>query len=257
MPGGNEVNVKSDNLARAKTASGFPAQEKPLTKASADLFANRLRELPRNLSVDEDLGQEQEEEQEESEETNNEDEQKTQLNYATKLLIARKQQIEQQEDAMTAEEEGKKNAEAKQRVAKAALRRGGIAVANSISGALDATGLGFLFGFFVHLGSACELLLEMVYGRHIAKGKSKIIPPISWDPLPISKIDPNAIYLQVMIIAATLALVLAAVVIGAGSFCFIYDYVQFKTLPWQTMTNTASGGGETCLGGIIPTLFGL
>jgi hypothetical protein len=176
-----------------------------------------------------------------------------------KTAIARKDAQEDEEEQQdSAQEAESKENEKKRRVLKAGARRGGMLVANYIAGALDGTGIGFLVGFFVHLFSIFELLLEKIYGRHMAKGKSKIIPPLSWEPIPLMpQIDPNAVILQGIIITCAIGLGLTAILLGAGGLCFMHDLVKFADSPFALITNVAGGGEGMCLGGIIQYIFGL
>ncbi len=175
------------------------------------------------------------------------------------MAAYRNAQEEKEEEENLGQESETKDNETKKKAGKAIIRRGGIFGANTIAGALDSTGVDFILSFFVHAASLLELVVgEMIYGRHIAKGKSKIFPPISWEPIPLlPSIDPKAIILQGFLIAAVFAFALMTIALGAGGLCFLYDYVKFITSPIQTGVHIVAGGNGMCLGGIISTLFGL
>lgn len=140
--------------------------------------------------------------------------------------------------------------------AKAAVKRGILFVLNFIAGAVDASvgGLTFVVDLFLYIFSFGWLNLEMIYGTHLAKGKSKIISPLSWDPIPMP-VDPKAHWLQAFIVSADIALVVAIVFVSAFGTCFLYDYVQLISHPIQTGISLAQGGEGMCLGGIMSLVF--
>ncbi|MBI4714217.1 hypothetical protein HY771_03475 [Candidatus Uhrbacteria bacterium] len=75
--------------------------------------------------------------------------------------------------------------------------------ANHIAGALELStgGTAFVVTWLVRLITLGWLNVEMFYGRWIAKGKSKVIAPIAWDPFPMP-IDKDANILQALVIIA-------------------------------------------------------
>ncbi len=60
-------------------------------------------------------------------------------------------------------------------------------------------GLAFLFTFFIDFMILGWENLQMIYGRWIMKGKHKIVPPLSWDPIPMP-FDGQALVLQMVVI---------------------------------------------------------
>ncbi len=100
------------------------------------------------------------------------------------------------------EESGEEQALA-QAAIKKVIPRGIAFVANHIATALELStaGTAFIITWLIRFMSLGWLNVEMIYGRWIAKGKSKAIPPISWAPIPMP-IDKDAKILQVIIIMA-------------------------------------------------------
>lgn len=72
-------------------------------------------------------------------------------------------------------------------------------------------GLAAFFVFFPHAVALGRLNLEMIVGKWICKGKNPIIPAISWDPIPLSMIDKNANFMQIIIIMSDLIFVASLV----------------------------------------------
>ncbi|MFA4845054.1 MAG: pre-toxin TG domain-containing protein [Patescibacteria group bacterium] len=136
--------------------------------------------------------------------------------------------------------------------AKAAFKRGFIFVIGIIAAALDlgTAGISFIIDIFVYIFSFGWLNVEMIYGTHIAKGKSKLISPLSWDPIPMP-VDPNGFWLQGLVVTADIALGVAIVIFGAGGMCILHDYVKLLSDPLKVGYAIAGGGGDLCLGGIM------
>ncbi len=169
-------------------------------------------------------------------------------------LIQSKRSKETEDD----EEEKKTLAQKGKRAAvryvfKQAMRRGFIFLLDFIAAACDlsSAGISFVIDIFIYAFTLGYLNLEMIYGRWIAKGKSKIISPTSWFPIPMV-VDPEAIILQSFIISMDIALGVAVVVMGAGGMCILHDYVTLVSDPVAVGTALASGNvGDMCLGGIM------
>ncbi|MBI2475521.1 hypothetical protein HYV69_03800 [Candidatus Uhrbacteria bacterium] len=91
----------------------------------------------------------------------------------------------------------------KQAAIKKVIPRGVAFLANQIATALELStaGTAFIFTWFIRLFSLGWLNVEMVYGRWIAKGKSKAVPPLDWAPIPMP-IDKDAKILQAIVILA-------------------------------------------------------
>ncbi|GEM_PF-6606482 len=170
--------------------------------------------------------------------------------------VAAQQDAQQQEEAGTRREADTQREEVKKK-AKAAFRRGLMVVLNVLVGALNisSAGVAFLIDGFIHLFSLGWLNLEMIYGTYFAKGKSRFISPLSWDPIPMP-IDKKGILLVGFVVTADIALALAFLVMSFTGYCLIHDFVIFTASPIQTGTALAQGGGELCLGGIISATFG-
>jgi len=101
------------------------------------------------------------------------------------------------------EEESNEEQELTQAAMKKVIPRGAAFVANHIATALELStaGTAFIITWLIRFMSLGWLNVEMIYGRWIAKGKSKAIPPLSWAPIPMP-IDKDAKILQVIIIMA-------------------------------------------------------
>ncbi|MBI4592323.1 hypothetical protein HY733_02660 [Candidatus Uhrbacteria bacterium] len=146
--------------------------------------------------------------------------------------------------------------------AKAAFRRGVIFVLDLLAAAFDlgSTGISFLVDVFIYFFTFGWLNLEMIYGKHFAKGKSRLVGPISWDPIPMP-VDKEAIILQGIIVAADIAIAVSVLVVAMGSFCIIHDFTKLTssvTEAAQIGASIAKGeSGGLCLGGIITSAFGL
>jgi len=172
--------------------------------------------------------------------------------------IAKQMADKAQEPGEKEKEESSKTQKALKKKAKAAFTRGAIYIVDLLAAALDAssTGISFVVDIFVYLFSLGWLNLEMIYGKHFAKGKSRYISPISWDPIPMP-VDKDAVFLQSFVIAADIALAIAILIMTFGGFCFLHDYVKFVSSPLQVGVALAQGGDGMCLGAIISTMFGL
>lgn len=103
-----------------------------------------------------------------------------------------------------------------QDVAKQNIPRGAAFVANGLAAALDlgTAGVAFLIDIFVYAFTLGFFNVQMIYGGWIAKGKSPIIPPLKWDPIPMP-VDKSGIILQGLVIMANLMVIIAFVVIFA------------------------------------------
>lgn len=134
------------------------------------------------------------------------------------------------------------------------MRRGAIYVISALSAPL------LIVDIIIWLFTLGWLNLEMIYGTYFAKGKSRYIEPLSWDPIPMP-IDKKAIILSGFIVAADLALGVAILIISFGGFCLVHDFVKVTgsiTGAAQIGASLAQGGsGGLCLGGIISSAFGL
>lgn len=66
--------------------------------------------------------------------------------------------------------------------------------------------------------------IKMIYGSWIKKGKDAIIPPLSWDPIPMP-VDKSAILLQGLVIVADIA-VIAIILMIIGFFLIIIKQIM-------------------------------
>ncbi|MEK7620313.1 MAG: hypothetical protein AAB413_03705 [Patescibacteria group bacterium] len=161
-----------------------------------------------------------------------------------------------------ADEQTQQQREEVKKVAKATMRRGVMYVINLLASALDlgTSGIAFIVTFFLHLFTLGWLNLEMIYGKYFAKGKSKFVDPISWDPIPMA-IDKEALILQGFVVAADIALGVAILVLSFGGFCLVHDFVKVtSSITEAALIGSSLARGESgglCLSGIITSAFGL
>jgi hypothetical protein len=175
--------------------------------------------------------------------------------YLSKTLIARNQFAQQDATQAQKQKETEETQEFVKKEAKAAAKRGAIAVVDLIAAALDisSAGLSFLVDFFIYMFTLGWLNLEMIYGTHIAKKKSKYISPISWAPIPMP-VDKDAIILQAFIITADILLLIAVVSLGFFAMCILHDITMVVS---QTGTVIGSGGSNLCLGSAALSMLGI
>ena len=172
-----------------------------------------------------------------------------------------KQQAQQQQEQQVSEETRKEREKLKQ-TAKSAVKRGAIFVVDLLAGALDLSsfGISFIVDVFLYAFTLGWLNLEMIYGRYFAKGKSRFISPLSWDPIPMP-VDKNALILSGFVVMADIAVVIALLVMGFGSFCIVHDMELIKQSAMAAaQIGAALAQGQTgglCLSGILPSNFGL
>lgn len=172
-----------------------------------------------------------------------------------------RQQAQSQQNQQVDEETRQQREEIK-KVAKATMRRGAIYITDLLAAALDvgSSGISFIVDLFIYMFTLGWLNLEMIYGKYFAKGKSRYIGPISWDPIPMA-VDKEALILQGFVVAADLALGVAILVLSFGGFCLIHDYVKVTgSVTEAAQIGAALARGESgglCLSGIITSAFGL
>lgn len=218
----------------------------------AQLLQNRN---PNNSPQEEERASFAEEEEEEELEAEAEMSEQAQVSqFLMQTLMARSASERQLAKERAKQQQIEKVRAEVKKEAKAAIRRGAIWVVDLIAAALDlgSVGVAFLVDVFIYLFTLGWLNVEMIYGTHIAKKKSKFISPISWAPIPMP-VDKEAIWLQSFIVAAD---ILVAVVIATFmffAFCWIHDYIQILTNPFVT---AAEGGANLCLGQAILTALG-
>lgn len=177
-------------------------------------------------------------------------------------INAQTQQQAQNQKTKQPDEETQQQQEEVKKVAKAAMHRGLMFIINGLSSALavGSAGIGFIITCLFQLFSLGILNLQMIYGKYFAKGKSRWIASLSWDPLPMP-IDKDAIILSGFVVAADIALGVAFLVLFFGGFCIIHDFAKVTSsvteagLIGASLAQGKSGG--LCLGGIITSAFGL
>jgi len=176
---------------------------------------------------------------------------------AASMMQARQNasQTQQEEETTKKTEEEREEQKKKQQ---ADMLNGSLMVFGGLTTGLDtaSTGTSFLFTLILRIPILLWRNIQMIYGTHFAKGKSRFIPPISWGPIPMPA-DKDAILLQIKIVMADLALGIALVVVMFGGFCVVHDFTKFMTSPLQAGANLAQGGSEMCLGGIMTSMLGL
>lgn len=147
--------------------------------------------------------------------------------------------------------------------AKAAMRRGAMYITELLATALDlgSAGISFLADFIIHLMMLGWLNLELFYGKWMMKGKSRFVPALSWDPIPMP-VDKSGMLLAVAVIAADLFFIFAILLIGGGGVCLVHDVVKITMSDISEAAVIGAGlaqgqSGGLCLGGIMQTIFGL
>ncbi|MDG1949338.1 MAG: hypothetical protein P8J32_00770 [bacterium] len=162
-----------------------------------------------------------------------------------------------QEEAFSAEKqkEVQETRDFIKKEAKAAFRRGAIAIVDMIAAALDisSAGISFIIDIFIYMFTLGWLNLEMIYGTHLAKKKSKYVSPISWAPIPMP-VDKDAILLQGFIVAADILLVVTGIGLGLTGLCLMHDMIQIQT---NTVQVIGSGGANLCLSTVVMSMLGL
>ena len=172
-----------------------------------------------------------------------------------------KQQAQQQQEQQVSEETKEERDKLKQ-TAKSAVRRGAIYVVDLLAGALDISsfGISFLIDIILYAFTLGWLNLEMIYGKYLAKGKSRYISPLSWDPIPMV-IDKGAIILVVFVLMADLAFMLAFGILTFSGVCIIHDVVKItSSITEAAVIGAALAQGQSgglCFGGILSSAFGL
>ncbi|MCR4314359.1 MAG: hypothetical protein NUV84_03885 [Candidatus Uhrbacteria bacterium] len=141
-------------------------------------------------------------------------------------INAQTQQQAQSQKSQQGEEQTQQQREEVKKVAKAAMRRGLMFIINGLTSALSVGtyGIGFIITFPFQLFSLGILNLEMIYGKYFAKGKSRWVAPLSWDPIPMP-IDKDALILSGFIVAMDIAFGVAILALSFGGFCLIHDFV--------------------------------
>jgi len=145
--------------------------------------------------------------------------------------------------------------------AKATFRRGAIYIVDLLAGALDlsSAGVTFVVDVMVYFFTLGWLNLELFYGTYFSKKKSRLVSPLSWDPIPMP-VDKDAFILQTFVIAADLLLAIAFIMFLFGGVCLMHDYVMITTNLLEVAkmgADIATGGdGGLCLGGILLPVFG-
>jgi hypothetical protein len=142
------------------------------------------------------------------------------------------------------------------RRAKAAFKRGVIYVVDLIASGIDigTTGVSIIVDIFIYIFTFGWLNLELFYGKKFRKGKDPFISPLSWDPIPVP-VDPNAVILEGIIIAADIAIIIIGFVLFFLGFCILHDYISFMENPLDFATSIVQSPGDSCFGAIITGSF--
>ena len=257
------LHTKETRAAGAKDLFDLADME---TKRRAALFSSRL--LGQSPSQTRELGQAPS--QTHTERTAPEEQKQEQAPEQSRLAsmlqrsimqrTAKQQAQEQQEEQVS--EETKKERDKLKQTAKATMRRGAIYVLDMLAAALDisSSGISFLIDIIIYFFTLGWLNLEMVYGKYFAKGKSRYVSPLSWDPIPMP-VDKDALILSGFVVAADIAVVLAFLLIALGGMCFGHDLMKVTgSITGAVQIGAALAQGESgglCLGGIISSAFGL
>ncbi|TAL49837.1 hypothetical protein EPN81_04555 [Patescibacteria group bacterium] len=178
-------------------------------------------------------------------------------------IVTQQAEAQQQAQEQEATEETKKQHQKTEELAKSTMRRGTFYVINLLGSALDTAtaGISLIFTVFFYIFSLGWLNLEMVYGKFFAKGKSRFISPLSWDPIPMP-VDKDALILCGFIVVADIVLVLAILFFLSVGLCVVHD---ISIITGSTLGETAQVGaslaqgqdGDLCLGGIIKSSLSL
>lgn len=166
-----------------------------------------------------------------------------------------------EKSGVTRGEQNKLQEEVKKKM-KAGFRRGIIVVIDFIAAAFDmsTTGITFLIDVSIYAFSLAWLNLELFYGKFFAKGKSKIISPLSWDPIPMP-IDKDVMILSTFVIAADFLFGFMIIFFLFGGMCILHDviYIFDNMALLVKMGSGIANGGTTglCTGGILLSVFGL
>jgi len=171
-------------------------------------------------------------------------------------IQAKQRQKQEAEAQKKNDSEGDSKQDQIKKDAKAGMRRGMVYLVDLLAGGLDmgTGGLSFFIDIFMYGFSLGWLNLEMFYGLHLAKGKSRYISPISWAPFKIP-VDEKAYMLQIAILTADLALFTALSVITFGGVCFMHDYLKLLVTPFDFAAAALAGGDGLCFGAIISSVL--
>lgn len=178
------------------------------------------------------------------------------------MMSMQAQQQAQAQQTQQADEQTRQQQEKIKRVTRSALEQG-IAYTYTLLGAaidMSTFGISFFVNAFGYLLVFVWSNIKMIVGNFFTKGRSRIISPLSWDPIPMP-IDKNAIILCGFILTANIMLALAALTFSFGGVCTMHDF----SIVTSSITEAAEIGaslaqgqiGGLCFGGIISSLFGL
>lgn len=188
---------------------------------------NPLRQMPTKAANDNQENQQEEEDQEE--------EQKTSLRSAMQMkgIIAQNLGAQMEQDTQTAAQ-GQAQVAAQQAAKKMAPK----AITFLISIASDAigagtAGVGYLVTIFPKLAILFWWNMQMFLGIYLFKRKSKLIPPLDWEPIRIMvSIDPKALLFQFgVLLMDVVLLVIMAIIVG-----LIASIIYLLTHPCDALT---------------------
>jgi hypothetical protein len=141
--------------------------------------------------------------------------------------------------------------DAAKKKAKATIRRGVIWAVNTIASAIDLGSLGISLFITLNLYMITfgYLNIELFYGLKFRKGQDKIIPAISWEPIPMP-IDPHRTILMGLIVSADIMILLFALVLFFMGFCVLITAINVYQNPFAFALSAARGTSGVCVSGI-------
>lgn len=124
------------------------------------------------------------------------------------------------------------------------LERGAIYMTELVVDAFDIGTFGatIVLDFMIHFITLGFLNLQMIYGSWIAKGESKLIPPLNWSPLPLNGILP-IIILQGVVVFLDLFVLFVTAIIGGCCLYILFALNSFFTDPVGFAQDLTAGTG--------------
>lgn len=164
---------------------------------------------------------------------------------------------EAQQSAQKTEAQDKLRKEV-QKKAKAGFKRGIAFVINGIAAVFDmGSWATFLIDWMLYAFTFSWLNLQLFYGSYISKGKSKVISPLDWDPLPINGVVPPLILHMALIFADLVLIILGGTIVG-GLAIILVMLAQAITDPINSAMGLITGTGELgAFSGMIRGIIGL
>lgn len=130
------------------------------------------------------------------------------------------------------------------RTAKAGFKRGTAFVIGSIAAVIDmGTWVTTIIDAFYYVAIFGWMNVQMIYGSYMAKGKSFIVDPLDWEPLPLKGVI-SPILLHIALIAADILIILAFSAFFGFAFLIITVIAQIIVDPAGFALNTISGASD-------------